>query len=263
MTDAELVSQLQDPYGLDEPLTGSFMLVSFTFANNSSEPATVSDLGMYLYDSQERQYETDTDAAFYLPEDTSMFMLDRVNPGLSQDIQTIYSIPPDAEGLELEVTSGLFASETARIDLSSAAEGQSSGSDGPVDMEEEAWAAVEDYYGAVNADDWAYTYTHRDSRTQAAFTEEEWAQRNQWFEDTSSTTSIPVSIDIDETTLSSDQPVADVERELIIDSTGASEIRDASFVYEDGMWVAQYPEEGMPLYMPGATFEEFVAANGG
>lgn len=73
-------------------------------------------VAVYLYDSQGRQYETDTDAAFYLPEDTSIFLLDRVNPGLSQEIQTVYAVPPDTEGFELEVTSGLLASETARID---------------------------------------------------------------------------------------------------------------------------------------------------
>lgn len=117
VTNAERVSQLEDPLGFDEPLTGNFVVVSFTFANNGSEPVTVSDIGMYLYDSQGRQYETDTDATFYLPDDTSIFLLDRVNPGLSQDVQTVYAVPPDAEGFELEVTSGLFASETARIDL--------------------------------------------------------------------------------------------------------------------------------------------------
>lgn len=117
VTNAENVAQLEDPYGLDEPLTGNFILVSFTFTNEGSEPATVSDIGMYLYDSQGSQYETDTDAAFYLPDDTSLLLLDRVNPGLSQEVQTVYSVPEDAEELELEVTSGLFASESARIDL--------------------------------------------------------------------------------------------------------------------------------------------------
>lgn len=263
VTGAERVTQLEDPYGLDETLTGNFMLLSFTFANNSSEPVTVSDIGMYLYDEQGNQYETDSDAAFYLPDDKSMFMLDRVNPGLTQEVQTIYEIPPEAGGFELEVTSGLFASETARIDLESTTETRSPGSGDPEEMEDEAWEAVQDYYEAVNEDDWAYTYAHRDSRTHSAFTEEEWAKRNQWFESTNSTTSVPVSVDLDESTLSSEQPVAEVERELIIDSTGYSEIRDASFVYEDGLWVAQYPEGGMPLYMPGATFEEFVQANSG
>ncbi|CAN5709977.1 hypothetical protein BH20ACT11_BH20ACT11_16530 [soil metagenome] len=261
VTDAERITQLEDPYGIDEPLTGNFMLVSFTFSNNGSEPVTVSDLGMYLYDDQGNQYETDSDAAFYLPDDTAMYMLDRVNPGLSQDVQTLYAVPPEANGFELEVSSGLFASETARIDLESGSQSAASGD--PEEMEEEARQAVEDYYEAVNSDDWYYTYAHRDARARSAFTQEEWTLRNQWFEDTNPTTSTPVSVDLDESTLSSDQPIANVQRELTIDSTGYSEIRDATFVYEDGMWVVQYPEGGMPMYMPGATFEEFVRANGG
>lgn len=263
VTDAERVTQLEDPYGIDEPLTGNFMLLSFTFTNNGSEPVTVSDLGMYLYDDQGNQYETDSDAALYLPEDTAMYMLDRVNPGLSQDVQTLYAIPPDAEGFELEVSSGFFAAETARIDLESGSEAQSPLSGDAEEIEEEASQAVEDYYEAVNSGDWSYTYAHRDSRTQSAFTEEEWALKNQWFEDTNSTTSVPVSVDLDESTLSSEQPIATVDRELTIDATGYSEIRDTTFVYEDGMWVVQYPEGGMPMYMPGSTFEEFVQANGG
>ncbi|MBA2443641.1 MAG: DUF4352 domain-containing protein [Rubrobacter sp.] len=117
VTNAENVSQLEDPYDVDEPLTGNFILVSFTFANNGNEPVTVSDIGLYLYDSEMRQYETDSDAVFYLPEDTSLFMLDRVNPGLSQEIQTVYAVPPEAEGFELEVTSGFFESESQRIEL--------------------------------------------------------------------------------------------------------------------------------------------------
>lgn len=117
VTNAERVDRLEDPLGVQEPLTGDFVVVSFTFTNNADEPVTVSDLGLYLYDTQDRQFETDTDAALYLPEDTSLFMLDRVNPGLSQEIQTVYAVPPEAEGFELEVTSGFLASESARIDL--------------------------------------------------------------------------------------------------------------------------------------------------
>ncbi len=72
---------------------------------------------MYLYDDQGRQFETDTDAAFYLPQNKSLYLLERVNPGLSKEVQTVYSDPPDVKGFELEVTSGFFASETARISL--------------------------------------------------------------------------------------------------------------------------------------------------
>jgi hypothetical protein len=44
--------------------------------------------------------------------------------------------------------------------------------------------AVEDYYEAVDREDWVYTYQHLDSQTQAMFTEEEWHLKNQWFADT-------------------------------------------------------------------------------
>lgn len=118
VTDAETVSRLRDPFGVEPPLTGNYVVITFAFANNGSEPVTVSDLGMYLYDSQDRQYETDADAALYLPDDKSLFLLDRVNPGLSREVQTVYAVPPEAKGFELEVTSGFFATETARIDLS-------------------------------------------------------------------------------------------------------------------------------------------------
>ncbi|WP_160309619.1 DUF4352 domain-containing protein [Rubrobacter aplysinae] len=270
VTDAERVSRLEDPYGLDEPLTGNFMVLSFTFTNNSSEPVTVSDLGLYLYDGEGNRYETDSDAAFYLPDETALYMVDRVNPGLSRDVQTIYEIPPGAGDFELEVSSGFLGNDTARIDLESQESQQASDSSGedsapltgsPTEIEEDVRLAVEGYYEAVNAGDWSYTYAHRDSRTQSAFTEEEWARRNGWFEDTNSTTTELVSVDLDESTLSSEQPIANVERELTIDATGYSEIRETTFVYEDGMWVVQYPEGGMPLYMPDATFEEFVRAN--
>lgn len=117
VTNAEAVTTLRDPLKFDPPLKGNYIVITFTFANNGSEPATVSDLGMYLYDSQGSEYETDTDAALYLPDDKSLFMLDRVNPGLSQEVQTVYAVPPDAGGFELEVTSGFFATETARIKM--------------------------------------------------------------------------------------------------------------------------------------------------
>jgi hypothetical protein len=98
-------------------MKGNFVLVTFVFTNNGNDPANVSDIGLYLYDSQNRQFETDTDATMNLPQDKSIFLLDRVNPGLSKTVQTVYSVPPDANGFELEVTSGLWATGSARIKL--------------------------------------------------------------------------------------------------------------------------------------------------
>ncbi len=175
VTNAEVVTELPDPYELDPPMTGNFVLIDFTFANNGNEPVTVSDLGMYLYDSQDRQYETDTDASFNLPDDKSISLLDRVNPGLSQEVQTVYSVPPDAQGLELEVTSGFFAAESARIDLGEPVEDAASAEQ----------QFISEYYAAVGREDWAATYSMLNSDTQAQFTEEEWIRKQQAREDAS------------------------------------------------------------------------------
>jgi hypothetical protein len=43
--------------------------------------------------------------------------IDRINPGLSQDIRVVFLVPPDARGLKMEVSSGLSATETRRIAL--------------------------------------------------------------------------------------------------------------------------------------------------
>jgi len=117
ITGAKRVRQLPDPYRIDPPMKGNFILITFVFTNNGNEAANVSDIGLYLYDSQNREYETDTDATMNLPQDKSIFLLDRVNPGLSRTVQTVYSVPPDAKGFELEVTSGFWANESARISL--------------------------------------------------------------------------------------------------------------------------------------------------
>jgi hypothetical protein len=74
-------------------------------------------MGLYLYHSRDRPFETETDAAMNLPQDKSIFVLGRVKPGLSPTVQTMYSCPPDGRGSELEVTSGFLATEFARIKL--------------------------------------------------------------------------------------------------------------------------------------------------
>jgi Domain of unknown function (DUF4352) len=117
VTNARRAKQLPDPLHIDPPMKGNFILITFIFTNNGNEPANVSDIGLYLYDSQNLEFETDTDAAMNLPQDKSIYILVRVNPGLSRTVQTVYSVPPDAGGFELGVTSGFFSTESARIQL--------------------------------------------------------------------------------------------------------------------------------------------------
>lgn len=111
-------TRLEDPSGFEEPLEGNFVLVDFTVENRSDEPMSVSDIGLYVYDDQGRQFETETEVPFgYIPEDRDLFLIDRINPGLSQDVRVVFTVPPDASGFEMEVSSGFFASETRRIAL--------------------------------------------------------------------------------------------------------------------------------------------------
>jgi hypothetical protein len=111
-------TELRDPSGFDDPVQGNFVLVDFTVENRGDEPISVSDIGLYLYDDQGRQFETETDIPLgAIPEDKDLFLLDRINPGLSQDVRVVFSVPPDAKGFEMEVSSGLFAAETRRIAL--------------------------------------------------------------------------------------------------------------------------------------------------
>ncbi len=111
-------TELRDPSGFEEPVQGNFVMVDFTVENMGEEPMSVSDIGLYVYDGQGREFETESDVPFgAIPENKDLFLLDRINPGLSQEARVVFSVPPDAKGFEMEVSSGLFASETRRISL--------------------------------------------------------------------------------------------------------------------------------------------------
>jgi len=97
---------------------GNFVLVDFTVENRGEEAMSVSDLGLYVYDNQGCEFETETDIPLgAIPENRDLYLLDRINLGLSQDIRVVFTVPPDAKGFEMEVSSGLFATETRRIAL--------------------------------------------------------------------------------------------------------------------------------------------------
>lgn len=118
VTNAQQETRLEDPSGFESPMTGNFLVVDFTVENRGDEPISVSDIGLYVYDDQDRQFETETDVPMgYIPENKDLFLLDRLNPGLSQSARVVFSVPPDSQGYEMEVSSGVFADETRRISL--------------------------------------------------------------------------------------------------------------------------------------------------
>ena len=117
--------------------------------------------------------------------------------------------------------------------------------------------AVTDYYLAAGDEQWVYTYDNLDSQTKDMFTEEEWIERNQWFWDRNEIIYHILSIEPDG---ESEGSVADVELRLT-GGEGSSWTRTTYFVKEDGEWLHRFGQEEIDLFMPDATFEEFVEAH--
>ena len=117
-------------------------------------------------------------------------------------------------------------------------------------------AAVE-YYEAVDRESWAYTYGKLDSQSREMFTEAEWQRRNRWFADNEGLEL--ASMEVDATGLSASGTHAEVnvrrtfENGVVID-------RDTDFVLEESTWKHRLVGRELFLFMPGATYGEFVEA---
>ena len=116
--------------------------------------------------------------------------------------------------------------------------------------------AVEDYYWAVDRQDWAYTYAYLDSQTRAMFTEEEWYMKNQWFADTYPAPLSTLNVRVNG---SASDPVVSVTVYRGF-ADGGSQARDTYFLLEDGVWKHRFGQEEIDLFLPDVGYEEFVAA---
>ena len=155
-----------------------------------------------------------------------------------------------------EARAGQAAVETADGDPSGA---KDAGADARADSSADAGArrAAVEYYEAVDRESWAYTYGKLDSQSREMFTEPEWQQRNQWFADNEGLEL--ASMEVDATGLSASGTRAEVnvrrtfENGVVID-------RDTEFVLEEGTWKHRLVGRELFLFMPGATYGEFVEA---
>jgi hypothetical protein len=116
--------------------------------------------------------------------------------------------------------------------------------------------AVEDYYDAVDREDWPYTYDSLDSQTKALFTEEEWYQKNEWFAANEGLELSAINVVVNGS--ASDPEVGVTVYRTFKD--GSSITRDTLFVMEDRTWKHRFTEEEIAIFMPGTPYEEFVAA---
>ena len=125
----------------------------------------------------------------------------------------------------------------------------------PEEVEPDIEEAAEDYYYAVDREDWGYTYENLDSESQALFTEEEWYQKNQWYADDErlELASMDVAVTVDSNGYEADVTVYRTFQ------GGTSIRRDTEFVL-DGSWRHRLTDEETEIFMPDLSYEEFVQA---
>ena len=116
--------------------------------------------------------------------------------------------------------------------------------------------AVEDYYEAVDREDWDYTYDNLDSLTRRLFTKEEWEEKNQWFADNEQRKLSSVSVKVGSI---SNGGLAEATVDRTFDD-GSSLSRKTYFFQEDGSWKHRFTQEEKDIFMPGLPYEEFVEA---
>lgn len=97
VTSAEQTNRLRSPI---ENRNGDFVVVDFTFTNNSDEPVTLDSASLAILDAEGRTFETDPETSTFVPTRLDPF-LDSVNPGVPQPGRVIFTVAPDAEDLVL------------------------------------------------------------------------------------------------------------------------------------------------------------------
>lgn len=114
----EAAKQQQLSSSLGENKQGNFVIVDFQFTNNGSESVTLDSNMLTLMDAQNREFDVDTDSLGFVPPDKDIF-LNQVNPGVTKEGQVIFTVAPDAQDFTLEVSEGMFGTNTGKIRLGS------------------------------------------------------------------------------------------------------------------------------------------------
>ena len=121
VTNARQADQLRQegaPKGAGKTEQGNFVIVDFDFTNNGNEPANLSTASLALLDSEGRESEPDSDKFLYIPRDRNVFVLDRINPGVTQQGQVIFTVAPGASGFTLQLGDGrALSNDTGQVNL--------------------------------------------------------------------------------------------------------------------------------------------------
>lgn len=92
---------------LNKEAQGQYCVVSLNIKNVGNEAQTMVGDAQKLFDSQGREFSSDSEAAIY--SDQSKVWLEQINPGNSVDGQIYFDIPKDAQPVRLKLHDSLFS----------------------------------------------------------------------------------------------------------------------------------------------------------
>jgi hypothetical protein len=245
-----------------------FLATDLTFENVSDEPLAISSLLEFALKNEEGYSATQTTHT-----QQRRLAEGEITPGQKMSGEIVYEVPPDSQGLQLDYrpflrgdTHSWYIGDAEALPQAEApqTEAAQTGSPSasaasaqvPAGSETEVIEAAEDYYQAVDQENWAYTYDNLDSQTRALFTEEEWYAKNQWFADNEGLELATINVVVDG---SPSDPVVSVTVYRTF-KDGTSITRGTFFVSEGGAWKHRFTEEEIEIFMPGVPYEQFVAA---
>jgi hypothetical protein len=242
-----------------------FLATDLTFENVSDEPLAISSLLEFVLKNEEGYSATQTTHT-----QQRRLAEGEITPAQKISGEIVYEVPPDSRGLQLDYRPFLTGNThtwyigdakalpqaKAAMTGSPSASASAAPAHLPAGSETEVVEAAEDYYQAVDQENWTYTYGNLDSQTQALFTEEEWYAKNQWFADNEGLELATMNVVVNG---SPSDPVVGVTVYRTF-KDGTSITRDTFFVSEGGIWKHRFTEEEIEIFMPGVSYEQFVAA---
>jgi Domain of unknown function (DUF4352) len=248
-----------------------FVATDLTFENVSDEPLAISSLLEFVLKNVEGYSASQT-----MHTQQRQLSEGEITPGQKLSGEIVYEVPPDSRGLQLDYRPFLREdthtwyigdaeslpkvkapqAKAPQAEAAQTASSSASAAQVPPGSETELIEAAEDYYQAVDQEDWAYTYDNLDSQTRSMFTEEEWYAKNQWYADDEGLELSTINVVVNGPT---SEPVVSVTIFRTFED-GTSITRDTLFVSEGGLWKHRFSQEEIGIFMPGVPYERFVAA---
>jgi hypothetical protein len=253
-----------------------FVATDLTFENVSDEPLAISSLLEFVLKNEEGYSASQT-----MHTQQRQLAEGEITPGQKMSGEIVYEVPPDSRGLQLDYRPFLREdthtwyigdaealpqvkapqakvpqAEPLQAKAAQTVSSSASAAQVPAGSETELIEAAEDYYQAVDQENWAYTYDNLDSQTRSMFTEEEWYAKNQWYAENEGLELSTINVVVNGPT---SEPVVSVTIYRTFED-GTSITRDTLFVSEGGLWKHRFSQEEIGIFMPGVPYEEFVAA---